>query len=461
MPRKSLLANSDVAIDESGLSVRAANALRTSGYHSLSACINLSVEDLLKIRDIGQKTAKEIFDVVNSFKRRYHRAQFNNSDSENSLSHEEKYLYWITVLSVPITKIELSVRATHVLRKTRAHNLLELVKKKSNKILRIRDCGKKTLREITDFLRQLELHLDERLEANIVQDVMSNISQKTADEIVNDLKNKYPQKYNILIKAKVNNNLDASKIKFYTSCFNVYQERGTLQLVAEKMHLTRERIRQILAKGTQLGLFNYTGRDYHYIDKNKILDDYSKYLSFSRVAQANGIPSHYLKTMLTAYKITEKDLDALRLNSRKNKCIEFYRKIEAELGHSPTTTELQNGRGWRYLLRKISQMWGSIDAFREELRIPKPIRTFPEASRKWQENRKRVAFIVRMQNLDQIRDCLVKTSPMSSNDIASECNIKYPKGLRLLNLLLARGEIVREGTGSSTKYNLSKKQETA
>jgi len=161
--------------------------------------------------------------------------------------------------------------------------------------------------------------------------------------------------------------------------------------------------------------------------------------------------------MLTAHKITEKDLEAVRLNSRKNKCIEFYRKIEAELGHPPTTTELQNRRGWRYLSMKISRMWGSIDAFREELSIPKPIRTFPEASRKWLENRKRVAFIVRMQNLDQIRDCLTKTSPLSCSEIACECNIKPPKALRLLNLLLSRGEIVREGTGISTKYNLNKK----
>lgn len=453
--------NSDVAVDESILSVRAVNALRKSGYRTLSACINLSVEDLFKIRYIGKKTANEILNTVNSFKRRYHRTRLNGSNPENSLSQEEKYLYWITVLSVPISKINLSVRAIHVLKKTRVRNLLELVKKKSNKILQIRDCGKKTLQEIADFLRQLELQLDEKLEVNLVQDVISNVSKKTAEEIISDFKNKYPEKYNILTKAKVNNNLDPRRIKFYTSCFHAYQEGGTLEYVAKRMHLTRERIRQILTKGTHLGLFNYTGRDYHYIDKNKIIDDFSKHLSLNTVAQTNGITSSYLKRMLTAYKITEKDLETIRSSSRRNKCIEFYRKIEAELGHPPTTTELQNRKGWRYLSIKISRMWGSIDAFREELRIPKPIRTFPEASRKWLENRRRVAFIVRMQNLDQIRDCLTKTSPLSSSEIASECNINPPKALRLLNLLLSRGEIVREGAWSSTKYYLNKKQEVA
>ncbi len=448
-----------MVIDESILSVRAVNALRKSGYRTLAACINLSVEDLLNIRDIGNKTANEILDTINSFKRRYHRTQLDGSNPDDSLLKEEKCLYWITVLSVPISKINLSVRATHVLKKTRARNLLELIKKKSNKILRIRDCGKKTLREITDFLRQLELQLDEKLEVNLAQDVMSNISKKTEEEIISDFKNKYPEKYNILIKAKVNNNLDPTKIKFYTSCFHAYQEGGTLEYVAKRMYLTRERIRQILTKGTQLGLFNYTGRDYHYIDKNRIIADFAKYLNLRKVAQANEVSLSYLKRMLTAYKITENDLEALRLNAHKNSCIEFYRKIEAELGHPPTTTELQNRKDWRYLSNKIPHLWGSIDVFREELRIPKPIRIFPEATRKWQESRQRVAFIVRMQHLDQIRDCLVERSPLASSEIACECNIKPPNALRLLNLLLARGEIIREGIGSSIKYHLNRGEE--
>ncbi len=254
--------------------------------------------------------------------------------------------------------------------------------------------------------------------------------------------------------------MDASRIKVYNNCFNLYIEGGTLKFVAKKMNLTRERIRQILTRGTELGLFNYAGRDYNYIDKNKIIDDYSRCLSFGSVARVNGVTTSYLKRMLTAYKITDADLEKIRDNSNKNKCIEFFRKIETELGHSPTTTELQRRSGRRYLSMKITRIWGSIDAFREELQIPKPTRTFPEASRKWKENRKRIAFIIRMQNLDQIRDCLTKTGPLSCNEIAHECNIKPAKVLRLLNLLLMREEIVREGAGSAIKYNLNRQQET-
>lgn len=454
-----MLLNGDISIDESLLSARAVNALRKLGYSTLSECINLGVEDLLKIRDIGKKTANEIYDTVNSFKRKYHQYQFQKINSRESFFDKERHEYWINVLAIPISKVNLSVRAMHILKKTRAQSLLELIQKKPDRILRTRDCGEKTIREIIGFLRQIDLQLGERLDEGLIRDVKSYRATKKEDEILSDFKQCYPEKYDILNKAKVNN-FDASRIKFYMSCFHSYQEGGTLEYVAKKMNLTRERIRQILTKGTQLGLFNYTRRDYHYVDKSKIIDDFSKYLSLSAVAKANRITSSYLKRMLTAYKITEKDLGIIRENSEKNKCIQLYGKIEAELGHYPTTTELQNKRGWRYLSMKISRLWGSIDTFREELQIPKPIRKFPEASRRWQENRRHIAFIVRMQNLDQIRDCLAKAGLLSSSEIACECNIKPPKALRLLNLLLARGEIIREGTGSSTRYNVKKIQET-
>lgn len=71
------------------------------------------------------------------------------------------------------------------------------------------------------------------------------------------------------------------------------------------------------------------------------------------------------------------------------------------------------------------------------------------------ENRKRLAFVVRMQNLDKIRDCLASAGSMSSSEIACTCNIKPHKTLRLLNLLLAGREIIREGTAFAIKYRIN------
>lgn len=41
----------------------------------------------------------------------------------------------------------------------------------------------------------------------------------------------------------------------------LYLELGTLQAAAETLDLTRERVRQLLVKGTRLGLFEYKPRD--------------------------------------------------------------------------------------------------------------------------------------------------------------------------------------------------------
>lgn len=440
------LAN-DVIIDYDLLSVRAVNALRNAGYKSLLECINLNFDDLLKIRDIGKKTANEILTLIDSIKGR---------DFQKRSFPEDKYEYWVKVLAIPISKINLSARAMHILKKSRILSLLDLVQQRAGGILGIRDCGRKTVREIEDFLKQLDLQLGEHLEKDFINKVRSYRASKKEDEILNDFKRDYPEKYDVLNKVGINK-LGDSRTKFYLDCFREYQEGGTLAYVAKRMHLTRERIRQILTRGTKLSLFAYTGREYHYIEKSKIIDDYSKHLNLNSVAKMNGVSVGYLKRLLTANKITEKELGLLREKAQKNKCIEMYRKIEKELGHSPTTTELQNKSGsWRYLSNKICEIWGSTDAFREELQIPKPIRTFPEATRKWLEKRSRIAFIVRMQNLDQIRDCLTNTSLLSCSEIACECGIKPPRALRLLNLLLARGEIIREGSAGLIKYKLNR-----
>ena len=450
-----MLIEKNIYLEQSLLSVRAFNALRENGYTVLSKGTNLDINDLLKIKNIGIKTATEILNAINSFKKNHPETQ---SSSQESFFNKEKYGYWVNVLSIPISKINLSVRAMQVLKKARVQNLLELVQKKYDRILRIRSCGRKTMREIMDFLEQLDLRLGERPESNLIQDIESYRLTKNEDEILNNFKLDYPDKYDILNKVKLKA-IGADKISFYTDCFRTYQKGGTLEYVAKKMGLTRERIRQILTKGTQFGLFDYTGRDYHYIDKSKLIEDYARYLSLGAVAKINGVTTHYLRRILTAYKITEKDLEAMKVNSMKSQCIELYKNIEKELGHSPTTTELQYKQKWRYLSMKISRLWGSIDAFREELQIPKPIRTFPDATRKWMENRRRIAFIIRMQNLDQIRDCLAKRDSLSCSDIAYECNIDSPRTYRLLNLLLARGEVRREGRSSLTKYNLNKNWE--
>lgn len=80
----------------------------------------------------------------------------------------------------------------------------------------------------------------------------------------------------------------AAAERLYT-IHNLYKQLGTLDAVGKQVGLTRERIRQLLSKGKKFGLFEYNPREYPFISREKILEDYKKAPNLSRVAQLNNI----------------------------------------------------------------------------------------------------------------------------------------------------------------------------
>lgn len=232
--------------------------------------------------------------------------------------------------------------------------------------------------------------------------------------------------------------------------YKMYQEEGTLEAVGKKIGLTKERVRQLLASGTRLGLFIYKPYDYPYVPKEKLIGDYIDSLSLHKVARINKISPAYLKKLMTAYSITEKELSGYGLAGRKKQCIEQYNEIVGQLGHHPKTTELVEPSERRSLWARISRVWGSFDAFRKELGIPTPAHTYPH----WLEPRNRLALIARMQHLDTVRECLSASNPKSVTEIAVECDFNLNRVRRLLKLLIAAGEVQQAGVTTATKYRL-------
>lgn len=138
-------------------------------------------------------------------------------------------------------------------------------------------------------------------------------------------------------------------------------------------------------------------------------------------------------------------------------CIEQYNRIKDELGHHPTTTELQREKTSRYLSTRIAQLWGSFSSFREELNIPEPPQgswSFSEDTRKWREHKQRLALIIRMERLDRIRECLSVSGPMALAVIANKSGLASQTAFNLMRLLMATGEVIREGSGAHMKYRL-------
>lgn len=78
----------------------------------------------------------------------------------------------------------------------------------------------------------------------------------------------------------------------------LYEDLGTLEAAGRVIGVTRERIRQLLVKGSHLGLFEYKPLEYPFVAKETLITDYRKHLSLGRVAKANGITSGSLGKLL-------------------------------------------------------------------------------------------------------------------------------------------------------------------
>lgn len=238
----------------------------------------------------------------------------------------------------------------------------------------------------------------------------------------------------------------------------LYEEKGTLSAVGRELGITRERVRQLLVQGARLGLFDYLPRAYPVVPKAKLVDDYLTHLNLNNVARANNTSLSIIKKLLTAYGISNKELKSLRKEGQKARCVKEYHLITQQLGHHPTTTEIQRRKAWKYLDRKINKLWGSIDGFRTELSVPKPPQgnpRFSEDVQKWRQHKREIAVIRRIEHLDRIRECLKLAGALSAREIAAECGLKLVRAWFLIKLLLTTGEITKTGSSAYTKYQLT------
>ncbi len=167
-----------------------------------------------------------------------------------------------------------------------------------------------------------------------------------------------------------------SEIQRLIDVNRLYKESGTLRSAGAKIGLSQERIRQLLYKGAQIGLFDYqpSRRKRPVITKKKIIGDYKKFLTLNRVAAENKITLSYLQRLRTMHRIDNTELAEIRAENQRRECLKAYHVIVKQLGGHPTTTKLQQLKGGRYLEAKIRRLWGSFLSFRYLLKhSPTPL----------------------------------------------------------------------------------------
>ncbi len=434
------------------MSIRAINALTKAGFNTVDDCFKLTERKLFSIKNLGKITVHEILAYIKDYK-----LSRGNSDNivPDPKQTQERQRYLEFVLAIPISEILFSVRLKNCLNLLKISHLKDVVLSSQGRILSQRNAGKSSLKELTDFLDRLDLCFDMTLTPSLVKTINEKIKNfQEPVKLVQEFRNLYPEKASAFKEVEIRT-IKPERMEFYKRCFELYQQKGTLQSVAKEIKLTRERVRQILVKGTTYGLFEYKGYEYPYVSKEKLLSDLSKYPNLNRVSKINKISIVYLKRLLLSYHITSTQIEDFKGKLRKQQAIEEYNEVKSKLGHDPTTTELVSNSKWRSLGARISRYWGNFQEFRKELNIPPPP-AFAEATKGWREYRSRLALIRRMQDLDLVRGCLEEPAPLNTSEIARKCRLTPMRAFKLTQMLMATGEVSREGIGSQTKYRISR-----
>lgn len=148
--------------------------------------------------------------------------------------------------------------------------------------------------------------------------------------------------------------------------YRLYQKENSLRRVGKKLGVSHERARQLLEKGSEIGLFKYEPAKPPTLSRKRILDDYRRFLKRDQVARANQISPYTLSKLMALRRITTSDLEAIRREEWRRQCIERYRALAASLGRRPTQAELFRSKSTRSLAFKIRRLWGSFEAFRRE-----------------------------------------------------------------------------------------------
>jgi len=205
------------------------------------------------------------------------------------------------------------------------------------------------------------------------------------------LENRSPSKYILKKVEKVQADLckesalvdlllKSSRGQKLVSIFRLYQKEGSLEKVGKIMGLSRERIRQLLNKGSKLGLFEYKKLNLQtlpQLSREKIVEDYKKTLRLKEVAKINCISLRQLSKSLQILNIYRSELNAIRFEGRRINCVNQYLLLVREIGGHPSTSEMEETSEGLSLFNKIIRLWGSIKDFREELNIEIATRRTP------------------------------------------------------------------------------------
>ncbi len=226
----------------------------------------------------------------------------------------------------------------------------------------------------------------------------------------------------------------------------VYDRCLTLRRTANELRITRNKVKQLLQVGDRHGLFRHEEMKRleelrQQYDRKTLIKEIRRHISRSQICLELGMTETELHKLLEYFNI---DFHEYLNSARMTKCLEQYSYIVDTLGHHPTTTEMGSRKDWRLVWAKIDRLWGNMDNFRKEFGIEKPKYRTLAAKRKRQAKKERMVSFIR------------KNGPVGSKRICDEFGIYASEAWHYTVELLREGIVVKLGKGSQVKYGIKK-----
>ena len=253
------------------LSVRSANCLHKMKIKYVGDLVQFKESELLKVRNLGRKSLRELKEYVSDLGLSFGmEIQSRLSDGEGKIIYykpediskrraKEALKEKITFLFIPIKDLDLSVRSANCLHKMKIKYLGDLVQLRESELLKVRNFGRKSLRELKQNLSDLGLSFGIKIRGWTPEKIkiLSIKYREKIKEKNNQLAIKYRHSLNVNVKYLEDELLyifcslvRTDRNKKIVTKFYGWDGRGkrTLEKIGEEFGLTRERVRQIILR---------------------------------------------------------------------------------------------------------------------------------------------------------------------------------------------------------------------
>lgn len=154
-------------------------------------------------------------------------------------------------------------------------------------------------------------------------------------------------------------------------CKRLYERFGSMQIVGEKMGLSRERVSKLLERGFLYGFYGgylknkYPGPREEYT-REFLTEKLAGHSDFAGLAKELRLEPHRLGLLLRYHGIQYRELADVK------KIYEEYMEVAKRVNRLPTSFDLSYGSMWEHIGRGIYDFWGGMTTFRSAYGLPAP-----------------------------------------------------------------------------------------